>query len=82
MDAVKRFREAAARGCDFLLAHQGDGGEFPAREPALEDYYKVLTALQVCGHNQAANRLCHWIRQEGMTAEGDFGPRSQTAPDE
>jgi len=55
-----------------------DGG-FGPKERGLADYYKVPAALQVCGETHAAHRLCHWIRQNGMTAEGDFGPRPAEA---
>ena len=71
------FKQARDRGCAFLLRHQGIRGEFPRGRPALDDYYKALTAFQVCGHNDAANRLCQWIRIRGMTPEGDFGPRKE-----
>ena len=67
MDPAPAFKQARDRGCAFLLRHQGLRGEFPRSRPALDDYYKVLTAFQVCGHNQAANRLCQWIRTRGMT---------------
>ena len=79
MDRTLRFKEARDRGCAFLLEHQGTQGEFPCNQPALDDYYKALTAFQVCGHNDAAGRLCQWIRTRGMTPEGDFGPKKEGA---
>ena len=79
MDRTLRFKEARDRGCAFLLEHQGTQGEFPCNQPALDDYYKALTAFQVCGHNDAAGRLCQWIRTRGMTPEGDFGPKKEAA---
>ena len=79
MDPAPAFKQARDRGCAFLLRHQGIRGEFPRSRPALDDYYKALTAFQVCGHNDAANRLCQWIRTRGMTPEGDFGPKKEGA---
>lgn len=79
MDPAPRFKQARDRGCAFLLRHQGIRGDFPRSRPALDDYYKVLTAFQVCGHNDAANRLCQWIRSRGTTPEGDFGPKKEGA---
>ena len=79
MDPTPGFKQARDRGCAFLLGHQGLQGEFPGGGPALDDYTKVLTAFQVCGHNDAANRLCQWIRTRGTTPEGDFGPKKEAA---
>lgn len=74
-----RFREARNRGGVYLLARQTGDGAFPAEAPNLHEYYKALRAFQVCGHTDAANRLCNWIRNHGMTVDGDFGPRSGMA---
>ena len=79
MDPTPGFKQARDCGCAFLLGHQGLQGEFPGGGPALDDYTKVLTAFQVCGHNDAANRLCQWIRTRGTTPEGDFGPKKEAA---
>ncbi len=72
---MKRFREARDRGCAHLLAHQHLDGSFGNPALGAIEYYKVPAAFQVCGKTNAANRLCAWIRQHGMTADGDFGPR-------
>lgn len=62
-----RIRRARDRGCRWLLFRlQSDGGMRWA-------YHKVLNALEVCGENRAANRLCNWIVAHEMTPEGDFG---------
>ena len=79
MKTVERFKSARDRGCAFLLKQLGPTGEFPAGQPELDQYYKTLTAFQVCGHNDAASRLCRWIRSAGMTDEGDFRPRGESA---
>ena len=71
----QRFREARDRGSAFLLKHMRPDGGFGDPALGVTDYYKVPSALQVSGHSDAANRLCHWIRTHGMTADGDFGPR-------
>ena len=75
MNPLTHFREARDLGGAYLLAQQAQDGGFPATEPNLHDYYKVLRAFQVCGHTDAATRLCAWIRKNGMTPDGDFGPR-------
>lgn len=74
------FRESRDKGAAYLLARQGADGAFPAEQPSVDGYYKTLSALQVCGRNDAANRLCDWIRANGMTPEGDFGPRPDGIP--
>ena len=79
MSTAENFKKARDKGCAFLLKQQRGDGAFPADEPEVAGYYKTLTAFQVCGENDAANRLLHWIRTVGMTEEGDFGPRSELA---
>lgn len=67
-----RIRNARDRGCRWLLYRmQPDGG-------IRWGYHKVLSALQVCGENRAANRLCNWILAQEMTPEGDFGKNPAT----
>ena len=77
-EVAEQFKRSRDRGCAFLLKELGANGAFPAGEPEVGQYYKTLTAFQVCGHNDAANRLCRWIRAEGMTADGDFQPRGES----
>ena len=79
MNDSTRFSESRDRGGDYLLAQQGADGAFPASAPNIDDYYKAITAFQVCGRNDAARRLCAWIRRHGMSPAGDFGPRSAAA---
>lgn len=81
MSSVNRFKEARDRGGAYLLAQQRADGAFPASGPNIADYYKAVTAFQVCGHNDAANRLCNWIGRHGLTVDGDFGPPSDGVPD-
>ncbi len=76
---MKRFREARDRGCAYLLRLLREDGSFGDLEQGVAEYYKVPTAFQVCGQTEAANRLCGWIRNNGMTPEGDFGPRPRAA---
>lgn len=52
-----------------------DGG-FGRVDRGVADYYKVPMALSVCGATAEAARLCNWIRRNGITADGDFGPRT------
>ena len=76
---MDRFRQARDKGCAYLLAKQQPDGAFGEPSPRVTEYYKVISAFQVCGHTNAANRLCNWVRIHGMTAEGDFGPRPDEA---
>jgi hypothetical protein len=55
-----------------------DDGGFGAAEKGLAEYYKVPAALAACGETFAANRLCSWIRENGMLPGGDFGPRPES----
>jgi len=69
------YRVGRDRGCEYLLKQQrGDGG-FGPPERGLADYYKVPLAYLVCGASAEANRLFNWIRNQGITSDGDFGPR-------
>jgi hypothetical protein len=70
---------ARNRGCDFLLRALRPDGGIGRPERGVADYYKVISALQVCGETRAANQLCDWIRRFGMTPDGDFGPRPSEA---
>src|SRR5437016_6313498 len=67
-----RLREARNKGGAYLSQKQRRDGSFGAD---LYDYYKTLTAFQVCGLNNEANALCCWIRAHAMTPQGDFGSR-------
>lgn len=75
MTSTNRFRAARDRGCEYLLKQLRSDGGFGPEDRGLADYYKVPSALQACGETRAANRLCQWVRQHGITPEGDFGPR-------
>lgn len=79
MKSKERFRMTRDRGCAYLLEKLRPDGGLVTQERGLTDYYKIPSALQACGKTHAANRLCHWIRKHGMTAEGDFGPRPPEA---
>ena len=81
LQTLQQFREARDRGGDYLLAQLGADGAFPASGPDISQNYKIFTALQVCGHADAANRMCDWIRRHGMTPDGDFQPRPQSTPE-
>jgi hypothetical protein len=71
--------EARDRGCAYLLRSRRPDGGIGLPERGVADYYKVISAFQVCGQSLAANRLCDWIRRLGMDAAGDFGPRPAEA---
>src|SRR5258706_7432458 len=66
--------EARDRGGAHLAPTQRPDGSFGL---SLWDYYKTLTAFQVCGLTKEANALCSWIRAHALTPQGDFGPRDE-----
>ena len=73
------FKEARDKGCEYLLRQLREDGSFG--DGTVDEYYKVPAAFQVCGETNAANRLCDWIRKNGMGADGDFGPRTDFTSD-
>ena len=73
---MQRFRESRDRGCAHLVEQQRPDGGLGS---GLGDYCQALWALGACGENGAGGMLCDWVRREGMTAEGDFIPRSGMA---
>lgn len=72
---MSKYKEARNKGCEYLLRQLGADGSFG--DGAVGDYYKVIAALHACGETNAANRLCDWIRTTRMSADGDFGPRTE-----
>lgn len=78
---MRRFRDAREKGCSYLLKLCRPDGGFGNPELGLDEYYKALTAFAVCGHTRTAARLCRWILSQGITPEGDFGPRTQNTGD-
>ena len=81
MNQATRFKDARDKGCAYLLELQLADGGFGDPQLGVTDYYKVPAAFQVCGRSNEANRLCSWIRGNGMTPDGDFGPRPEEARD-
>lgn len=69
------LRAARDRGVTYLLQRLDGDGAFPEGAPCIADYYKAVTAFQVTGHSAEAMLLCRWIRQNGFTPDGNFGPR-------
>ena len=78
---MDRFVQARDRGVKYLLSQLHDDGSFGNLKSGVLDYYKVPSAFVACGENRAASRLCSWIREFGMTPEGDYIPRDQTPHD-
>ena len=74
-----RYLEAGNHGLEFLMGQLRPDGGFGPEERGVTDYYKVISVLNVCGETLHANRLCKWIRENGITPEGDFGPRPADA---
>lgn len=70
---MRRFKDSRDRGGSYLLKIVPPDGEFG--DLAITSDHKLLTAFEVCGHSNMANRLCDYIRKKGMTPRGDFGPR-------
>lgn len=77
VNVTKRFKHARDRGCAYLLERMRLDGGFGVPEKGVTDYYKSLLAFGVCGQSDAANRLCEWIKNHGITPKGDFGPRPE-----
>ncbi len=73
--ARDRYRSARNRGAGYLLAQLRPDGGFGPEDGGVSEYYKVASALHVSGESRAANRLCTWIREQGLRRNGDFGPR-------
>ncbi|MBM3934967.1 MAG: hypothetical protein FJ319_11830 [SAR202 cluster bacterium] len=76
---MDRFRAARDKGAAYLLRNVHPDGSFGSPAKGVTDYYKVIWALQVAGETHAANSICNWVRRNGMTAEGDLGPRPPEA---
>ena len=74
---MSKYKAARDRGCAYLLARQRADGGFGEPDPRVTEYYKVISAFQVCGHTHEANRLCNWVRANGLSLDGDFGPRPE-----
>ncbi len=88
MSAVKQVDTSAAkyldardRGLEFLKAQVRPDGGFGPEEQGVTHYYKLISVFHVCGETVLASRLCDWIRDHGITPEGDFGPRPADALD-
>src|SRR5206468_13066201 len=71
----ERYRIARDLGCEYLLKQKRADGGFGPPERGLADYYKVPLAYMACGASAEASSLLNWIRKNGLTTEGDFGPR-------
>ncbi len=76
---MSRFKGARDKGCAYLLRQLGTDGGFGLPELGTLDYYKAPCAFLVCGRSNAASRLLDWVRKNGMTPDGDFGPRPDPA---
>lgn len=72
---MSKFRESRDKGSKYLLSQVKPDGFVGDPSEGVAGYYKPLWALQSCGETKAANRLCDWVRKDGITPEGDFGPR-------
>jgi hypothetical protein len=79
---MKRYREGRDRGCAWLMKRLHADGSFGEGQPDVREYYKVPCAFLVCGESEAAARLLNWVRKNGMTRDGDFGPRPSESRDE
>ena len=72
---MSRFKEARDKGVRYLMQHIHEDGSFGDPTLGVTEYYKVPAALMVAGESAAASRLLSWIRENGLTPDGDFGPR-------
>ena len=68
---LKQYRRAQRKGVDYLLRQlNSDGSIGPAEKSFF--YYRVPWALASAGENEAALKLCEWIRQKQFGDNGDF----------
>ena len=72
---MSRFKDARDKGGRYLLKQLREDGSFGNPQLGVTEYYKVPTALMVCGFSSDASRLLNWIRVNGFLENGDFGPR-------
>lgn len=72
---MKRYREGRDRGTAWLMKKLHADGSYGDGQPDVREYYKVPCAFLVSGESEATGRLLSWVRNHGMTADGDFGPR-------
>lgn len=72
---MEKFKQARDIGGKYLLNQIHKDGSFGNPELGVTEYYKVPAALTVCGMSAAASRLLDWIRENGLSKNGDFGPR-------
>lgn len=79
MNSSARYVQARDGGCQFLLSRLRSDGGFGSADRGVADYYKPPLAFVVCGASAAAARLFDWIRRQGITSDGDFGPRPEEA---
>ena len=75
---MNRFSDARDRCGAFLLRQIRNDGRFGDPTLGITEYYKVPSALLVCGFSAAANKLLDWIRRNEFLPNGDFGPRPET----
>ena len=71
MDRLAQYRQALRKGTTYLLEHiNADGSIGPVEREFF--YYRAPSALAAGGENQAALRLCDWIRRHQFGEDGDF----------
>lgn len=68
---LAQYRQTQRKGIDYILQHaNSDGSIGPVEEGFF--YYRTPWALATGGANEAALRLCAWIRQNQFGENGDF----------
>jgi hypothetical protein len=68
---LKRARESAERGAQWLLALLQDDGSFRG-EPPLDAYYKAPCALLGSGHAKEANRVLDLVAARFLQRDGNL----------
>jgi hypothetical protein len=69
--ALKRARETAERGAQWLLALLQDDGSFRGAPP-LDAYYKTPCALLGSGHTEEANAVLDCVAERFLQRDGDL----------
>ncbi len=69
---LRGYRQAVIHATKWLISQQQKDGAFVPADQGLATCHKVPYALALMGEEERAARLCGWIVEHLMDAEGDF----------
>lgn len=72
IDDAQAFRRGRDRGAEWLVGRQQADGALKPEDNSVASYFKVPWALANSGQGSAGKALAAWIRDNALTAEGDF----------